>query len=365
MSGRIIKVCIDKYLPSHKFIAAAEKAKVENPLNAPVYRDMPLFGVAPMDPLRIAILTGKRWENERTLQVSFMGGHPQVQAKVEEKVHIWSNYANIKFNFGDNPQAEIRVAFDMNGGSWSYIGTDALSIPINEQTVNFGWLEPSTPDDEYSRVVVHEFGHTLGCIHEHSSPTAGIPWNKQAVYDYLMGPPNNWPKEQIDLNLFEKYNRTITQYSEFDPKSIMIYPIPKEFTTDGSEYGMNNKELSDTDKKFIGLMYPFDTKPVMDLKIGDPAAKASIGEHGEEDLYKFVVLSESSYTVETEGPTDVVMALFGPDDLTKFIAEDDNSGKAYNAKITTQLKPGTYHIRIRHYFSFGTGDYGISVRAGN
>ena len=56
------------------------------------------------------------------------------------------------------------------------------------------------------------------------------------------------------------------------------------------------------------------------------------------------------------------MALFGPDSLTKLLAEDDDSGRAYNAKIIQQLQPGKYYVRIRHYQPQGTGKYKCSVQ---
>ena len=54
---------------------------------------------------------------------------------------------------------------------------------------------------EYERVVVHEFGHALGAIHEHQNPKGGIEWNLPAVYKYFAGPPNFWSKEDVDVNV--------------------------------------------------------------------------------------------------------------------------------------------------------------------
>src|SRR5471030_922448 len=104
--------------------------------------------------------------------------------------------------------------------------------------MNFGWLEDNTPDEEWRRVVVHEFGHALGCIHEHSNPVGNIQWNKPVVYQYYEGAPNNWTKEQVDSNLFAKYSANITQFTALDPNSIMMYPIPAQFTLDGFSVGL-------------------------------------------------------------------------------------------------------------------------------
>ena len=123
--------------------------------------------------------------------------------------------------------------------------------------MNFGWLKLNTPNTEYNRVVVHEFGHALGCIHEHQSPAAGIPWDKEKAYKYYME-TQGWTKEDVDVNLFQLYDSKTTRASKFDPTSIMIYPIPKELTAGGFEVGWT-MDLSDTDKSFIGKLYPFPT----------------------------------------------------------------------------------------------------------
>ncbi|MEZ4614045.1 MAG: hypothetical protein R2867_00825 [Caldilineaceae bacterium] len=109
-------------------------------------------------PVALAALTGKLWSPGRTLRVRFLDGEAAIWQRVEPFAHQWSDYANIKFAFGNDPDAEIRISF-LQPGSWSYIGTDALSIPKDQPTMNFGWLKQATPNDEYSCVVTHEFGH--------------------------------------------------------------------------------------------------------------------------------------------------------------------------------------------------------------
>ncbi len=48
--------------------------------------------------------------------------------------------------------------------------------------------------------------------------------------------------------------------------------------------------------------------------------------------------------IDTKGPTDVVMKLFGPDSETDVIAEDDDSGVGFNARIAGALVPGKYYV---------------------
>jgi hypothetical protein len=120
--------------------------------------------------------------------------------------------------------------------------------------MNFGWLTPATSDQEYNRVVLHEFGHALGLVHEHQNPIGGIQWNRPAVYDYYLR-TDGWNKDQVDHNIFDTYSTDQALYTTFDPNSIMLYAIPRELTTNGFEVGWNTG-LSEMDKAFIKQVYP-------------------------------------------------------------------------------------------------------------
>jgi serralysin len=55
--------------------------------------------------------------------------------------------------------------------------------------------------------------------------------------------------------MFEQYPSNEIAGTTLDWHSIMMYPIPKSWTLDGSSAGMNS-DLSDTDKTFIRKQYP-------------------------------------------------------------------------------------------------------------
>jgi hypothetical protein len=306
---------------------------------------------------RMALFKTKKWPNGSTLKVRFLGGTPDQHDFVKNNAKEWCNHANLKLDFGNASDAEIRITF-MDDGAWSYIGTDSLDIPLHAATMNFGWLEAGT--------VLHEFGHALGLIHEHQNPVGGINWNREAVIRDLSGPPNNWDLQTIEHNLFQKYSVDQVNATEVDTKSIMLYAIPSHWTLDGF-HSDPNEALSSTDRSYIGnrLNYPFpETEdeaielPVFEAK----GFEGEIGQPGEQDLYRFSATSQGRYTIETEGPTDVILSLYGPDSQTHLIAQDDDSGTGQNAKVSTDLIPGTYFVQVRHYNpQSGSGRYDIRV----
>jgi hypothetical protein len=209
--------------------------------------------------MRMAVPATKKWAAGTVLKCRFLEGSSKVKKKVETIAHEWSRHANIKFKFVASGEAEIRIAFMAHDGSWSAVGRDALNrayFPAHQPTMNYGWLTETTDDREYSRVVLHEFGHALGCIHEHQAPKFTRVWNKEAVYRYFSGSPNFWSKEDIDHNVLQKYSPKGMLFSKFDPKSIMLYDFDAALFADGLGPTNSNIKLSPTDSSFIKSLYP-------------------------------------------------------------------------------------------------------------
>ncbi|MGK2915341.1 MAG: M12 family metallopeptidase [Porticoccaceae bacterium] len=334
------KVCIDRILP-HELMRFQPTQRVAGRLRA----------IAPI---------GKSWMNGTTLRVRFLGGTAAQQTVAREQANWWSQFANLKFDFNNAAAAEIRISFDSNDGAWSYVGTDCRSIPANQATMNLGFLDGGT--------AAHEFGHAIGLAHEHQNPDGGIQWNEEVVLRELAGPPNSWDEATIHHNVLRKYSANQINGTKFDPESIMLYFFPASWTLNGVSTKAN-EVLSKIDKQFIAgaKMYPGKGPTVDDaveLKVNaQQRTAAAIGKFGEENLFRFTAVTDGRYLINTQGPTDVVMKLFGPNSPTAVIAEDDDSGSGTNARILTDLIAGTYYLQIRHYNrASGVGNYSIKVR---
>ena len=235
MSEPVITFCAERIIPPEYRQLAIAHAIAENAANA--------------SPFETAAERSKLWKPGRTLRVRFLDGTAEAHALVARYARQWCDHANIALDFGDHAQAEIRIAFS-EASSWSAIGTDALVaayFPAHAPTMNFGWIEEA--------VVLHEFGHALGLIHEHQSPAQAIQWDEAAVIAHLAGPPNFWSEERTRANVFERYAVAQTQFSAFDSSSIMLYYFPPQFTRNGQVF-TQNKTLSEQDRRFIAACYP-------------------------------------------------------------------------------------------------------------
>jgi len=201
------------------------------------------------------IRTDKQWPNGSTITVQFQSGSfAQIDA-VMDYASEWTELANLEFTEISSGAADIRVNIDASRNHWSYIGTGAQNLPDSEPTMNLGVAGYPTNSPAFKRVVLHEFGHAIGLVHEHLSPEAGICWDRPVVYnDYFnrMG----WSRQKVDNNLFITYATNSINASDYDPSSIMHYPVERRHLTCDQDVVGWSSELSQTDKDFIKISYP-------------------------------------------------------------------------------------------------------------
>ncbi|TCD66804.1 hypothetical protein EIP91_000940 [Steccherinum ochraceum] len=202
------------------------------------------------------------WDNGQTITYSYLGGNATQQRKVDSVAQEWSNYANLTFRKVASG-GQIRISFDATDGSWSWVGRETLEVSPKKATMNFGWVRGTTSvlDNEEKGTILHEFGHALGLLHEHQSPARGgtLTLNEARVYEYYQI-TQGWTRERVKEQIIDVYDKdNISNYSELDLTSIMMYFMPKEMNKQNIEVKAN-VVLSDLDKAYIAINYPFQKK---------------------------------------------------------------------------------------------------------
>lgn len=189
----------------------------------------------------------------------FMDGNIKQRQKVINTVEEWTWYANVHFVETNNKEdSNVRIKFDPNDGSWSYVGTQSNRIAIDMATMNLAWLDKaSNITDIEKAVILHEFGHVLGLLHEHQSPAHGgtAVTNIKAALE-LYSRTQGWSEKEIYEQVIDVYaSSDVSNFSQVDIHSIMHYPQPKELTGGSVDIGYNTK-LTDLDKAYMMLQYP-------------------------------------------------------------------------------------------------------------
>ena len=259
---------------------------------------------------------------------------PEVLDKVKEYANHWSRFANITFNFlDDHDNADVRVAFEKGHGHYSAVGNHCRFLPKDRPTMNLDPTELNTgvldqDPHRFQQIVLHEFGHVLGCIHEHSQPNAVIKWNKPYIYKFYSKHPNRWSKQEVDANIFKHYPRTSAQdgsidCTQFDKLSIMQYQFGSAFTTDGRSMS-GGTDLSFSDRQLISYCYPFP----------DPVHSLGIAYYGRSTGGDETNIPFESFCTNPTQPTSV---LFG-------ISHIDTGEPKLSASLSTS--PGNFTVTV-------------------
>jgi hypothetical protein len=226
------------------------------------------------------------WRPGQTVKVCFKAGTRGAHERVMRAAREWMQYANIVFDFEENGaprmcrgNEDIKIDFVDNKGWWSAYGTMSRQ---RDPSMNLQFLGVDTPrytngqaapETELRRIILHEFGHALGMMHEHQSPNAQCDSEINWDAAYQMGAKMGWDKEMVHSQMRQLANAQEFNMTAVDRKSIMHYSLAPELFKAGRNskcWVPDNNELSTQDRNFIASIYPKDDRPVVTSSAPQP-----------------------------------------------------------------------------------------------
>ena len=249
--------CTPRSLPHHMWVPAAARAIDENPLNhAPVHQLSMAVPGFHATPAHLAVLVGKFWRIGGVhLTVGFLDGpSAALRARIVRHMNAWAATANVRFR-QSKVSPQVRIARTPDDGYWSYLGTDILSIPANEPTMNLDSFTMSTPESEFHRVVRHETGHTMAFPHEHMRRTLVNKIDRAKAIAFF-GQTQGWDQQTVIEQVLTPIEESqLLQTPTADMNSIMCYQIPGSITKDGKPI-IGGLDIDPMDAAFAAKIYP-------------------------------------------------------------------------------------------------------------
>jgi hypothetical protein len=129
-----------------------------------------------------------------------------------------------------------------------------MHIALHRQTMNLEGFTMSTRDSEFTRVIRHEAGHTLGFPHEHMRREIMARIDRQKAYDYFRR-TQGWSPTMVDQQVLTPLDERSIFGTSADQTSIMCYQLPSMITTDGRPI-LGGTDINATDLAFARRIYP-------------------------------------------------------------------------------------------------------------
>ncbi|KAJ7209191.1 hypothetical protein GGX14DRAFT_697875 [Mycena pura] len=201
------------------------------------------------------------WPCGGNINYSYVGGTANQKAKVDQTISDWYPYANIKFTAVDQGE-DVRISFTTSipGISYSSVGTANQQFTTYTQstiTINLAAISDDTTMTVSQRaIILHEFGHVLGLVHEHATPSTmtneglslvegiGSVMISEALIPFQA---TNWSALYATTGISNYAAPDLTSIMKFFTSYKNINPemyIPPSF------------DLSDMDKAYMVIVYP-------------------------------------------------------------------------------------------------------------
>jgi hypothetical protein len=213
-------------------------------------------GIKKIDGMTSLVAEDHIWDKGKKLRVFFMDTPATgIVRRTLTIANRWFDGEEIFVPAASRTASDIRVSFAPGHGYWSKIGK--ITGQDNYNTTM--WLSSlhRQNDSNFIRVVLHEFGHALGLLHEHQHPLRTIQWDKPKVYRYFGSKPYNWTNAETDLYVLRDANYAIASdlmLGSYEEKSIMMYHIPDSLTLNGDGAPMT-WTLTKQDKATVRKLY--------------------------------------------------------------------------------------------------------------
>lgn len=170
-------------------------------------------------------------------------------------IRKWTAVTGISFKQANlTSESDIRIAFRQGGGYQSIVGSLADSMKTAGNYSPTMWLADldKQSSEEFVRVVLHEFGHAIGLLHELQNINSLIQWDSAKVYAYF-NTVYKWSEKDVNEQVLTPVK--FGEATAFDPHSIMIYAIPDSLMKNHPTISWP-ADLSSTDRRKIKLVYP-------------------------------------------------------------------------------------------------------------